>query len=141
MVLGLLAAPLPVVLLTVAILFVTVDLSASFFGFLVLAYALVLVPLGLSHGLAHWMGSRRLLVYTGTMFAITFVATLSGWQLLEFSEDSSLSIELSEGVEQPLPLPVAGVLVAALFGALEAACITLFWLFAIRGRQPEEITG
>lgn len=141
MVLGLLAAPLPMVLLTVAILVVTVDLSASFFGFLLLAYALVLVPLGLAHGIAHWMRSRRLLVYVGMMFAITFVAALSGWQLLEFSADSSLSIELSDGVEQPVPLPVAGVLVAALVGTLEAACITLFWLFAIRGRQPGEING
>ena len=141
MVLGLLTAPLPVVMLTVVILVVTVDLSASFFGFLVLAYALVLVPLGLSHGLAYWLGSRRLLVYAGAMFAITFVAALSGWQLLEFSADSSLSIELGDGVEQPVPLPVAGVLVAALVGALEAACISLFWLFAVRGRQPGEITG
>ena len=131
---GTLAAPLPVVAITVAVLALSVGLSETLAIFIILAYAAVLFPLAVVHGLLRFTGSHRWLPYAVTMFVVSFLITLGGWQFLEVGPDSSVSVEFDDGVEQPVPLPMVGVIAAFLVGVVQVICVTIFWRLAIRPR-------
>ena len=134
---GTLAAPLPMVVLIIVALAFTVGLSETLAVFVLLGYVIVLVPLAVAYGVLRLTSRRGLLAYAGTMFVFTLLAGIAGWQLLDFSPESSISIEWADGVEQPVPLPVAGIVVATLVALVEAACMTVFWLAAIRPARAD----
>ena len=66
------------------------------------------------------------------MFTIVFVAIAGGWQLLEFGPDSSITIDFDDGVEWPVPLPLAGVIAGLLAALVEVLCVVIFWWLALR---------
>ena len=131
---GALAAPLPFVLLTIVALTLTIGLSETLAVFVAVIYALVLIPLAIAYGLLRWLGWQSLLAHATTMFLITFLTVALSWHF-SVSEDSNLTVELDDGVDRPLPLPVAGAILALLVGLIETLCMTVFWLIAIRGRS------
>ncbi len=139
---GALAAPLPFVLLAIVVLALTVGLSETLLVIAGIIYAIVLLPLAGAHGLASLLQRRSLLAYTAAMFLVSFLPVAIGWQFIPFGEDSNLAIEFDDGVERPVPLPLAGVLLALIFGLVETLCVTVFWLVAIRGgEQAREGNG
>jgi len=129
---GTLAAPLPMIVLMIIALALTVGLSETLAVFVLVAYVIVLVPLAVAYGVLRLTRTRSLLAYAGTMFVITLLAGVAGWQFLSFSPESSISIEWGDGVEQPVPLPIVGVVAATLLALVETACMIVFWMLAIR---------
>ena len=129
---GTLAAPLPMIAVMIVALAFTVGLSETLAVFVLLAYVIVLTPLAVAYGILRVARWRGLAAHAGTMFVVSLVAGVAGWQSLSFSPDSSISIELADGVEQPVPLPVAGLIAATLIALLEAVCMTVFWMLAVR---------
>ncbi|MEO1202108.1 MAG: hypothetical protein AAFX10_05350 [Pseudomonadota bacterium] len=137
---GALAAPLPFVLAAIIVLALTVGLSETLLVFTGIIYALVLLPLAAAHGFASLLERRSLLAYAAAMFLVSFLPVAIGWQFVPFGEDSNLAIEFDDGVERPVPLPLAGVLLALVLALVNTVCMVIFWFIAVRGtgirREP-----
>lgn len=136
---GTLLAPLPIALLTIALLAVTIGLSQTAIVFVGLAYAVVLIPLAITHGIVRQTSSRRLRTYVGVMFLVAFLLAVIGWQLVPFGPDSSITVDFDDGVEHPVPLPLVGIITAFLLALIQIVCVTIFWRLAIRPGQQTEI--
>lgn len=133
-------------MLTIVALALTIGLSETLAVFVAVIYALVLIPLAVAYGLLRWLGWQSLLAHAMTMFLVTFLAVAISWHF-SVSEDSNLTVEFDDGVDRPLPLPVAGAILALLVGLIETVCMIVFWLVAMRGRngaatqQREQVPG
>ena len=130
--LGTFAAPLPLVIVTLVIVALTVGISETALGFIVIGYLVVLIPLAVSYGILRLTSWRGIGAYAGVMFAVTFLPMLGIYQFLEFTPDSRITVEFDDGVERNVNLAMLGVILSGVVGLLNSAGMAIFWFFAIR---------
>lgn len=71
------------------------------------------------------------------MFVVTFVPMLSIYHFVEFIPDASFSYQLNDSSPRVVEFAVAGVFIAAITALINAACMSIFWLIAVRAWNRE----
>ena len=131
---ALVVAPLPMAFATAAFEVFMSDSSPGIivFGFAVVGYAFVLLPLLVSKGFLYLTSWRSRRAHLWVMFIVTFIPMLSIYRFVEFETDMSFSYEVNDGGTQVIEFAIAGVLLAAFMAFLNAVSMLLFWHLAVR---------